>query len=152
MFLGAVIRLWALGFISGKKNQRIVQEGPYRLTRNPLYFGSFVFGIGMCLLGGSFTAAFVFLAFFAVVYGAAMRIEERELEIMFGEEFRRYRLAVPLFFPQFASPLPEGEAVFHIRRYGHEMAAVIFLFASAYAVTEWMAHLHACYGLPGWFD
>lgn len=152
MVAGAAFRLWALGYISGNKNRRIVQEGPYRFTRNPLYFGSLLFGLGMCLLGGSFTAALLFIAFFVVVYGAAMRVEEQDLEQKFGEDFRRYRLAVPMFVPAVSSPLPKGNASFRIKHWKRELATLVFLCVAVYVVTEFTERIHLRYNLPDWFE
>ncbi|MGH8104132.1 MAG: methyltransferase family protein, partial [bacterium] len=41
---GAALRIWAAGTI--KKQQTLAQEGPYALMRHPLYFGSFLGGLG----------------------------------------------------------------------------------------------------------
>jgi protein-S-isoprenylcysteine O-methyltransferase Ste14 len=48
-FLGLIIRAWATGHL--RKNDRLAVSGPYALTRNPLYFGSFLIGIGFSLAG-----------------------------------------------------------------------------------------------------
>ena len=43
------MRLWATLWIAGRKKQTVVDDGPYRACRNPLYVGSFVMGIGLGL-------------------------------------------------------------------------------------------------------
>jgi protein-S-isoprenylcysteine O-methyltransferase Ste14 len=40
---GALIRVWAAGYID--KGRALAQEGPYAMTRNPLYLGSFLMAI-----------------------------------------------------------------------------------------------------------
>ena len=42
--VGLGIRAWASGHI--RKNARLAVSGPYAHTRNPLYLGSFVMGVG----------------------------------------------------------------------------------------------------------
>src|SRR5580704_15985945 len=39
---GGVFRLWATLHIGGRKGRIVVDDGPYSLTRNPLYFGIFL--------------------------------------------------------------------------------------------------------------
>ena len=46
---GGLLRLWAAGHID--KRRVLARSGPYALTRNPLYLGSFVMGIGVLLAG-----------------------------------------------------------------------------------------------------
>ncbi len=73
--------------------------GPYAYTRNPLYLGSFVIGLGAVAAGGRLWFALVFAVFFAFAYGQAMVQEERTLEQRFGARYRRYAQAVPNFVP-----------------------------------------------------
>ena len=72
----------------------IVESGPYRFTRNPIYLG--MFG-GLIGLGIAFDNPWLLLlmALFALVirYGVVAR-EEAYLERMFGEVYRRYRARV----------------------------------------------------------
>src|SRR5438874_6144411 len=39
-------RIWSAAYISGRKNHELVVDGPYSLTRNPLYFFSFLGYLG----------------------------------------------------------------------------------------------------------
>jgi protein-S-isoprenylcysteine O-methyltransferase Ste14 len=95
--IGGVIRAWAACTI--RKNRVLTTTGPYAYTRNPLYLGSFLVGLGVVVGSGSYWLLALFLAFFTVVYHRTMRAEERHLEELFGEDFRRYAAAVPLFIP-----------------------------------------------------
>ena len=99
--VGAGIRAWAAGYI--RKDAELAMGGPYAHTRNPLYLGSLLIGLGVSAAGGRWIFAVLFLVFFFVVYRRTMRHEEEVLEERFGEEYRRYRRSVPLLLP---GPLP----------------------------------------------
>lgn len=95
---GGALRAWAAGTI--KKNKVLSTHGAYAFTRNPLYLGSFLIGIGFAVASGRVSFLLFFLAFFAAVYSRTMSKEERRLEALFGAEYRRYAEAVPRFFPR----------------------------------------------------
>lgn len=44
MLAGLLLRAWSAGYLA--KNQRLATGGPYSYTRNPLYLGSAVMGLG----------------------------------------------------------------------------------------------------------
>jgi protein-S-isoprenylcysteine O-methyltransferase Ste14 len=94
---GLGIRAYAAGHL--EKDQSLATGGPYAYTRNPLYLGSLLIGVGLVLAGAQWVLDVVFLIFFLVVYGPVMRREERNLRRRFGQEFDDYAAAVPLFFP-----------------------------------------------------
>lgn len=118
--LGALVRAWASGTI--RKNVVLTTTGPYAYTRNPLYVGTLLVGLGVTTAAGSVVLVVMFLVFFAVVYVRTMRAEERNLEARFGDVFREYAAAVPLFVPRLR-PYRVGvgeQTSFTIRRYlGH---------------------------------
>jgi protein-S-isoprenylcysteine O-methyltransferase Ste14 len=96
--VGGVIRGWAACTI--RKNQVLTTNGPYAFTRNPLYLGSALVGLGVVVGGGSLILLVLFLVFFGVVYTRTIKEEERHLEMLFGEEYRAYLAAVPAFIPR----------------------------------------------------
>lgn len=96
--LGAGLRAWSAGCI--RKDTELATGGPYAHTRNPLYLGSFLIGVGVTVAGGRPLFLALFLLFFFFVYRRTMRAEEESLEEEFGEAFRRYRDHVPLFLPR----------------------------------------------------
>ncbi len=98
MLAGLVIRAWAAGIL--EKDRELAVSGPYAFTRNPLYLGSFVIGTGAVLAGGRPWFGLLFLAFFAILYRGAMLHESERLEERFGDDYRRYRKAVPVFLPR----------------------------------------------------
>lgn len=96
--LGAVVRAWASGTI--RKNDVLTTGGPYAHTRNPLYVGTFLMGLGLVIASGTLILVGIFFVVFFVVYGRAMRDEERRLEDLFGDRFRAYAASVPRFIPR----------------------------------------------------
>lgn len=106
-FLGLAIRAWAAGHI--RKNETLARSGPYAFTRNPLYLGSFVLGVGFTIASGRWELAILFAALFLGIYFPVMRVESRTLAEMFREDYRHYALHVPLFFPRL-TPYIDGSA------------------------------------------
>ena len=103
--VGLAIRAWAAGSI--RKSEELATTGPYAYTRNPLYLGSFFLGLGVTMAGGQWIFMVLFLAFYLSVYRATALLEEAELEEAFGEPYRTYATAVPLFVPRL-SPYRKG--------------------------------------------
>jgi protein-S-isoprenylcysteine O-methyltransferase Ste14 len=96
--LGLAIRGWAAGHI--RKNAELAISGPYAFTRNPLYFGSFLLGLGFTIASGRWLLAVLFAALFLGIYFPVMRVEASTMAELFGEQFQRYKQSVPLFFPR----------------------------------------------------
>jgi protein-S-isoprenylcysteine O-methyltransferase Ste14 len=97
--IGLVIRAWASGHI--QKNAQLAVSGPYAFTRNPLYLGSFLLGLGFTVASGRWELALLFAALFLGIYFPVMRVEASTMAELFGNEYVLYRQAVPLFFPRF---------------------------------------------------
>ena len=97
-FMGLIVRSLSAGFIH--KESTLTTTGPYAHTRNPLYVGTFMLGIGVTVAGGSWPFVLVFLAFFAWVYTATIRKEAELLSEMYGEAYAEYAANVPLFVPR----------------------------------------------------
>lgn len=107
--LGLAIRAWASGHI--QKNVRLATSGPYAYTRNPLYLGSFLLGLGFTIASGRWILAVLFAALFLGIYFPVMRVEASTLARLFGGDHENYRRAVPLFFPRL-TPFHETSAEF----------------------------------------
>ncbi len=95
---GESIRTWSSGHI--RKNKQLATDGPYAYSRNPLYLGSFVLGLGFAVSGNSAWVVGIFLAAFGGMYTSVIQSEERDLARVFGAEFELYRRTVPRFLPR----------------------------------------------------
>jgi len=96
--LGLALRAWAAGHI--RKNAQLATSGPYAFTRNPLYLGSFLLGLGFTIASGRLLLGLLFAALFLGIYLPVMRVEASTMGELFGKEFENYRQSVPLFFPR----------------------------------------------------
>jgi protein-S-isoprenylcysteine O-methyltransferase Ste14 len=96
--LGLALRAWAAGHI--RKNAELATSGPYAYTRNPLYLGSFLLGVGFTIASGQPLLAVPFAALFLGIYFPVMRVEAADLARLFGEDYRNYAKGVPLFLPR----------------------------------------------------
>ena len=112
--IGLLIRAWASGHI--RKNQNLAVSGPYAYTRNPLYLGSFVLGLGFTIASGVWWLGLIFIALFLGIYLPVMRVEAGDLTRLFGEEYQEYARRVPLFFPRFTR-FKSADAKFDIDLY-----------------------------------
>jgi protein-S-isoprenylcysteine O-methyltransferase Ste14 len=112
--IGVGIRAWASGHLH--KNERLATSGPYAYTRNPLYFGSFIIGLGFCAVTRSYTVAALYVILFAVLYIPIMQKEAEHLRTVFGNDYLQYEAGVPLFFPRL-KPSTRSTAPFTIQQY-----------------------------------
>ncbi len=72
----------------------IVDTGPYRFTRNPIYLGMMLALVGLAIAFDSLWPLVTLVPFALVIrYGVVAR-EEAYLERKFGEVYRRYRARV----------------------------------------------------------
>ncbi|MBV8535353.1 MAG: isoprenylcysteine carboxylmethyltransferase family protein [Alphaproteobacteria bacterium] len=72
----------------------IVESGPYRVTRNPIYLGMFLGQIGLAVAFNSLWLYVTLVPFALVIrYGVVAR-EEAYLERKFGDVYRGYRARV----------------------------------------------------------
>jgi len=77
---------------------RIVEAGPYRWVRNPMYLGHLIFFAGLALVLHSWIAAAVF-ALHLVWFDRRVRSDERHLAERFGEAYRDYCRRVKRWIP-----------------------------------------------------
>lgn len=99
---GVGLRSWAAGII--RKNQIVAADGPYALTRHPLYLGSFLMTVGFLFLLGDILLAAVVLMVFILIYVPAIIREESRMLQNFPKQWPKYSTRVSLFFPKKLSP------------------------------------------------
>ncbi len=112
--LGAWFRVWGTAYIGtnvvnspGMHEARLLVDGPFRHTRNPLYLGTLLHTIGLAILmppaGAIFTI--VVIALMQVRLAGA---EEVSLTQRFGQPYAEYVERVPRFLPSPKPMMPRG--------------------------------------------
>lgn len=77
-----------------KPSTAIVEEGPYRFTRNPLYLGMTLIHIGVSALANALPPILLLPIALRVMRRGVIEREERYLEGKFGDEYRAYKVRV----------------------------------------------------------
>jgi protein-S-isoprenylcysteine O-methyltransferase Ste14 len=72
----------------------IVQSGPFRYSRNPLYLALMLLFLGLTLAFNTWWGIVVLVPLLIVMHAGVVMREERYLERKFGEIYRQYRLKV----------------------------------------------------------
>ena len=80
--------------------ERLVVEGLYRHVRNPMYLAVTATILGQWLLLGRPVLLAYALVFIAITYSFVRGYEEPTLAARYGEEYERYRAAVPGWWPR----------------------------------------------------
>ena len=83
--------------------RKLVVLGVYRHVRNPMISGVLLNLLGEALLFGSRSIALWFAIFFAANAIYLPLVEEPGLEARFGDDYRRYRAAVPRWVPRWSA-------------------------------------------------
>lgn len=102
IFLCIAGRSWCSLYIGGRKKTQLVEDGPYSVSRNPLYLFSVLGGIGIGLQAGSFSAGLVCGLFVFVIFNTVIQREENFLISRFPEVFTAYAARVPRWGPRFS--------------------------------------------------
>lgn len=100
--LGTLGRLWCALYISGHKNSTLLTDGPYSVSRNALYFFSFVGLLGVTLYLQQGLLTLIIAPLFLLYYHFVIRSEELRLQEIFGAEYTKYLASTPRFFPKFS--------------------------------------------------
>jgi protein-S-isoprenylcysteine O-methyltransferase Ste14 len=97
---GLLLRAWATGHLD--KNRDLCIGGPYSHTRNPLYLGTALVGMGFALAGGVWWIALLFALVLLTIYLPVVIEEESHLRNLFPG-FADYAARVPRFLPSLAA-------------------------------------------------
>lgn len=78
------------GLLPTQATRAIIAEGPYRVSRNPLYVGLLALYLGLALLAPTFWGLMLFPAAVVLVLWGAILPEERFLHERFGAPYDEY--------------------------------------------------------------
>jgi protein-S-isoprenylcysteine O-methyltransferase Ste14 len=106
--LGGLVLLWrthaALGLnfsplVDLREDHALVQHGPYRFVRHPMYTSGFLLFLGIGLISGNPALAVPPLVALSVLVAARLPSEEAMLAERFGESWRRYSRSTGRLLP-----------------------------------------------------
>jgi len=83
------------------KTENLVVSGPYKNTRNPMLFGTFLIYLAFALFINSVTSVILVIAIFVFMLIAVVKMEEKRLVRDFGHPYEEYRKKVSKFIPFF---------------------------------------------------
>jgi protein-S-isoprenylcysteine O-methyltransferase Ste14 len=76
----------------------IVDSGPFRFSRNPLYLALTLVYVGLTLAFNTWWGIVVLVPLLIIMHRGVVLREERYLEQKFGETYRQYRAKVRRYF------------------------------------------------------
>ena len=88
----------AFGHEVAPRTKHLMTEGPYRLNRNPMLTGIFVYLAGLCLWLWAWQAVAAF-AVFVIIMLLQVRSEEKRLANDFGEAYLNYKKRTGRYLP-----------------------------------------------------
>jgi len=81
--------------------QQLIIRPPYSYCRNPMALGAIVMYLGVAIVFGSLGSGVLVLLGAGLLLTYIKRIEEREMEIRFGQEYLNYKKQTPFLIPRF---------------------------------------------------
>ena len=88
----------AFGYEVAPRTKRLMTDGPYRLSRNPMLTGIFLYLIGCCVWLWTWQSVVVFIAFVIIMLVQVLS-EEKRLLRDFGDDYETYCKKVGRFLP-----------------------------------------------------
>jgi protein-S-isoprenylcysteine O-methyltransferase Ste14 len=79
--------------------KRLLTAGPFSYCRNPMTLGTIIAYSGVAVLAGSYTALSAVFLFASMLLAYLKLIEEKELEMRFGQEYLEYKKKTPFILP-----------------------------------------------------
>ncbi len=93
-------RCWCMLYLGGHKGSSLISQGPYSISRNPLYVFSLCAVTGMGALSGSLLLGPVLALFVYAVFNNVIDEEEILLQKVFGSAYQAYCQRVPRMAPR----------------------------------------------------
>ncbi len=143
LIIATLGRIWCGIYISGRKDRLLCKDGPYSITRNPLYLFSFVGVTGFCLALQSLLLLAILPPLFLVYYHYVIKGEEARLTRLFGGEYLAYMNGTPRFFPALRAPSAPENYMIRPRIFERNLVEVAW-FLLAIIMIECMETMHQC--------
>ncbi len=99
IFLGLILNFWSVATLKRNNTSidfnntptRLVTDGVFRISRNPIYLSGVVFSLGVSILLGSLVVLIFSISLLLVLNKYHIPYEEIELEKIFGKEYLEYK-------------------------------------------------------------
>jgi protein-S-isoprenylcysteine O-methyltransferase Ste14 len=88
-------RLAGTSVVPGEPSTALVETGPYRFTRNPIYIGFVLAYFGLSIMLTSLWVLLLLIPVLMVLQRGVVEREEDYLEQQFGDGYRKYKVRVP---------------------------------------------------------
>jgi len=97
---GSLLNIWAVKhLVHAIKSRELVQSGPYKYIRHPMYVFIHIILVGVGMLWFSFTWFIILLLFTPVWYWIGRKEEKQMVEITDGK-YQDYKKCTGMFFPK----------------------------------------------------
>lgn len=111
--IGIALSIWSIVYMKlvGKGNPMdafnhevaprtsvLMTDGPYKICRNPMLLGVFIYYLGLVIFLHSWQAIMIFVLYFAIMMVQVSR-EEKRLEQDFGEAYTEYKKSTKKLIP-----------------------------------------------------
>ena len=102
IILGVFLNIWSTKLLREKKTtvnfdetpNKLVETGPFNISRNPIYLSGFILLVGIAILLGS-AITFIFpLLLLLIMDRLYIPSEEKSLEQTFGQQYLAYKQRV----------------------------------------------------------
>jgi protein-S-isoprenylcysteine O-methyltransferase Ste14 len=113
-FIGWALAMWSIvaqfRLASGTPlpfmpTRKLVITGPFLYCRNPMTLGALLGYFGEVVILGSISAMLIVVILTIALLLYLKLVEEKELEVRFGDEYVAYRKATPFMLPRFGRRL-----------------------------------------------
>ena len=119
LFVLSVRRFFQAGtsLVPGEPSTVLLDAGPYRFTRNPIYISFVIFYFGLAIMLTSAWMLVLLIPVLIVLQRGVVEREEAYLQAKFGEAYRKYQARVPRWlkrascFETRSSSAPQREAL-----------------------------------------
>ncbi|MBI4490561.1 MAG: isoprenylcysteine carboxylmethyltransferase family protein [Deltaproteobacteria bacterium] len=104
--LGFAIMMWGWWLFRQHKvaicptahTDKLIFDGPYRFTRNPMYLGMVAMLLGVAIFVGTLPFFLGVVIYFVILNRVFVPFEEQKLESTFGSEYLEYRRQIRRWF------------------------------------------------------
>ena len=97
------------------RTKYLVVSGPYKYTRNPMLFGTFLAYLGFAIFINSVSSVVLVCALFVFMLTVVVKMEEKRLLHDFGNQYEEYQKRTSKFIPWFQKKYQTGKAILTIK-------------------------------------